>query len=168
MFIMSFKATKGKLAAACIISGLVVLAGIYAINVAATSPASAGMSTSASRPEQGMSNDERVDFLKSFGWEVKTDPVEVVDVIIPTEFDEVYINYNELQKKQGYDLTPYRGKKIKRYTYQIINFPNRPGNVRADVLILSDKIIGGNVYGTEQGDFMSGFKFEQDQPPPVV
>lgn len=52
-------------------------------------------------------NEDRVSFLSSFGWTVDSEPYEVVEVVIPSEFDEVYKNYNELQEEQGYDLRDY-------------------------------------------------------------
>ncbi|MBR4282612.1 MAG: DUF4830 domain-containing protein, partial [Clostridia bacterium] len=47
---------------------------------------------------------ERAKFLLSYGWEVSTVPLEVVQVTIPNEFNEVYEKYNELQISQGFDL----------------------------------------------------------------
>ena len=35
-------------------------------------------------------NEDRVSFLSSFGWTVDSEPYEVVEVVIPSEFDEVY------------------------------------------------------------------------------
>ena len=52
-------------------------------------------------------NDGRVAFLKSFGWEVTTSPVESGQVRIPAEGNEVFDRYNSLQKSEGYDLTAY-------------------------------------------------------------
>ena len=47
------------------------------------------------------SNDGRVAFLKSFGWEVTTSPRESGQVKIPTEESEAFRRYNALQKSQG-------------------------------------------------------------------
>lgn len=103
-------------------------------------------------------NDARLTFLKCFGWEIEEEPSEVVDVAIPKEFGDVYENYNEIQKMQGFDLTKYKGKQVKRYTYIIINYPDRPENVRANLLVYKDKIIGGDVCSLEaENGFMHGF-----------
>lgn len=63
--------------------------------------------------------EERVAYLSQFGWSVEADPVEVTEVIIPETFDETYTNYNELQKKQGFDLSLYAAKRVKRWTYRV-------------------------------------------------
>lgn len=102
-------------------------------------------------------NEERVVFAQSFGWEVDTEPAEVLEVIIPKEFDSVYEEYNSLQKKQGFDLSRYAGKRCKRYSYVIVNHPSAPGEVRVNLLLYGDKIIGGDVCSTEAGGFMHGF-----------
>ena len=60
-------------------------------------------------------NDARVAFLKSFGWDVTTSPVESGQVRIPESGNEVFSRYNELQKSQGYDLSAYAGKTVMRY-----------------------------------------------------
>ena len=45
-------------------------------------------------------NDERVQFLKSFGWDVTTSPVESSQVRIPDKTSEVFDRYNAMQKQQ--------------------------------------------------------------------
>lgn len=67
-------------------------------------------------------------------------PEEVVEITIPEDFNAVYERYNNLLKEGGYDLTPYKGKKCKRYTYLI-----PPENARANILVYNGKIIGGDI-----------------------
>ena len=69
-------------------------------------------------------NQDRVDFLKQFGWEVEEDPIEIMEIRIPKEFDKVYQSYNELQKEVGLDLEKYKGRRVKRYTYKVLNHPS--------------------------------------------
>ena len=64
-------------------------------------------------------NEDRIAFLAQFGWEVEETPIEEAEVTIPEEFDKVFTGYNELQKKQGLDLSKYKRKKLMRYTYKI-------------------------------------------------
>ena len=49
-------------------------------------------------------NRERIAFLKQFGWEAESEPVEIDQVLIPQKFNKVYENYNEIQRGQGLDL----------------------------------------------------------------
>jgi hypothetical protein len=102
-------------------------------------------------------NEQRIEFLKQFGWEVDAEPVEVVEVVIPTEFDDVYEKYNIIQKKQGFDLTGFKGKRMKRWTYTVKNYPDKKDNVRANILVLDGKVAGGDVCSVELNGFMHGF-----------
>ena len=79
--------------------------------------------------------------VKEMGYDdVSETPYEVVEFPIPMEFNEVYTRYNELLKTAGYDLSPYKGKLCKRYTYLI---PSR--NARANILVYEGEIIGGDI-----------------------
>lgn len=102
-------------------------------------------------------NEERRDFLRRFGWETSEEPIEIVEITIPAEFNEVYKNYNDIQKKQGFNLEQYKSKSAKRYTYQIKNYPNVSDEVRANLIIADDRLIGGDVMTTRLNGFMHGF-----------
>ena len=103
-------------------------------------------------------NDDRIKFLNSFGWEAEQTPLEEQSVIIPTEFSDVYAKYNELQKSQGFDLSKYSGCEVLRYTYRITNYPDSSDSVVADMLIYKNRIIGGDIQSTAMDGFMHGFK----------
>ena len=79
--------------------------------------------------------------VKEMGYDdVSETPYEVVEFTIPAEFNEVYSRYNELLKTAGYDLSPYKGKLCKRYTYLI---PSQ--NARANIIVYNGEIIGGDI-----------------------
>ena len=100
--------------------------------------------------------DDRINFLRQFGWEVESQPVEEVEVTIPAEFDKIYQSYNELQKKQGFDLTKYLKKDVNRYTYKITNYPDYTGDVYANILVYKNKVIGGDVCSADANGFIHG------------
>ena len=102
-------------------------------------------------------NDARVQFLKSFGWEVANSPVESSQVRIPEQTTEVFDRYNQLQKNQGYDLSHYAGKKVMRYVYRINNYPDAKEPVYATLLVYKDRIIGGDITDTTPGGRVQGF-----------
>ena len=85
--------------------------------------------------------EQRVAFLSQFGWSFDEDPVEVAEVIIPPEFDEVYEKYNAIQKEQGFDLTKYQGKRVKRWTYAIKNYPGYAADSGCILRILPVEVI---------------------------
>lgn len=101
--------------------------------------------------------------MESFGWQVEPEADEVVEVQIPKEFDDVFTNYNAIQKTQGCNLEKYAGKRCKRYTYVVTNYPGQTDNVRANILVYKDKVIGGDVCSLELGGFMHGFVISQPE-----
>ncbi len=90
-------------------------------------------------------NDDRVQFLSNYGWEVTTSPVESCQVRIPAETSEVFDRYNSLQKSMGYDLTDYAGTTVMRYVYEVNNYPGATEPVYATLLISKNQVIGGDV-----------------------
>ncbi len=108
-------------------------------------------------------NKERLSFISQFGWEVESEPDEVSEIIIPQEFDDVYNNYNEIQLQQKCDLRDYCGKRVKRWTYIIKNYPGYTETdtcVRINLLIYDGMVIGGDVSSTELSGFMHTFQKE--------
>ena len=112
---------------------------------------------------QAGENEQRIDFLKQFGWEVEQEPVSIEEIVIPQQFNQVYERYNELQKTQGMDLTKYAGKTVKKVVYQITNYQRKDTIVHATLLIYHDKVIGGDISSAELDGFMYGFMGEGSQ-----
>lgn len=104
-------------------------------------------------------SDERIAYLAQFGWQVDEEPVEVKEIIIPSEFDEVYTNYNKIQLEQGFDLTKYLSKRVKKWTYTVTNYPGYEDKncIRATLLVLDGNVIGGDICSVELDGFMHGF-----------
>lgn len=103
------------------------------------------------------SNEGRIEFLRKFGWEVTPEPIEEIEVTIPSEFDSVFVGYNDLQKLQGLDLSRYKRKTVTRYTYVITNYPEYEGKVFANVLIYRGRVIGGDICTEAKDGFIHGF-----------
>ncbi len=101
--------------------------------------------------------EDRIAFLKQFGIEVNPTPVEEAEVTIPAEFDKVYESYNELQKKQGFDLAKYQKKDVMRYTYLVTNYDGYNGDVYVSMLVYKKRVIGGDVCSADANGFIHGF-----------
>lgn len=112
-------------------------------------------------------NDGRVEFLKSFGWEVAASPVESSQVKIPKASSEVFDRYNQLQKSQGYDLSQFAGKNVMRFVYRISNYPDATEPVYATLLVYKNQIIGGDITDTAANGQIRGFRFPGSTPPQV-
>lgn len=154
MLVMTAKLNKKKAAAMFaaivgLIAGLILLFG----GKDDTTPTVSGSVSS---------NDSRVEFLQSFGWEVTTTPKESGQVKIPKTESEIFTRYNTLQKQQGYDLSQYAGKTVMRYVYQINNFPNASDPVYATLLIYKNQIIGGDITDTAPKGKIRTFKMPMD------
>ena len=150
MMVLTAKVDKKKIA--------LVLAGIVAVIAVVVLLLSGGNDTPASSVTGVNNNDDRVNFLSGFGWEVTTSPVESSQVRIPAQQSEVFDRYNALQKSQGYDLSNYAGSTVMRYVYKINNYPGATEPVYATLLISRNQIIGGDVTTTAAKGVIQGFK----------
>ena len=153
MLVMTAKLSKKKIA--LIFTAVVLL--IAAIVVIFSGGSTATVSPNVS------SNDARVEFLKGFGWDVTTSPVESGQVKVPQNASQIFERYNALQKSQGYDLTEYAGKTVMRYVYEVKNYPGATEPVYATVLVYKDKIIGGDITDTSAKGKIQGFKMAASQ-----
>ena len=143
MFIYSLRAKTLKL------FGVICVALVGVIMLAAFVPdyiaASADMGSKDINYSKVKDNEDRIEFLKQFGWEVSPEATESEQVTIPAEFDKIFAGYNEIQKRQGLDLTKYKGKTMMRYTYDVTNYPGYEGRVQANLLVYRGKVIGGDI-----------------------
>ena len=155
MFIWTAKLRRGRLvagvAAIVVLCGAVALVGgvLSARGVDAVSPAPAS-------PKGIKTNEDRIAYLESYGWSVSSDPIAVEELIIPEQFDETYSQYLELQASQGFDLTDYCGKRVKRYTYEITNYPTGEADVQVNLLIYKNTVIAGEVLSPQLDGFLHG------------
>ena len=117
MFVYSIKSRQIKLFL------LIAFVVVTAISLFVLSHESTGVVNNDKTNIKASTESERLSFISQFGWEVDEDPVEVCEVIIPTEFDETYTQYNEIQIEQGFDLKIYSGMRVKRWTYSVKNYP---------------------------------------------
>lgn len=167
MFTITFRVSKKQVAAAAAVFVLAFAGGLWIQSAFGKTDDGMGQAQAAASVKKiekaaGKTNEQRVEFLNSFGWEVEPQEAEVLDVIIPKEFDQVFAGYNEIQQAQGLDLSKYGGKQCKRYSYEVLNYPGESENIRANILVYKGKIIGGDVCSLELDGFMHGFVMEND------
>ena len=101
-------------------------------------------------------------FLSQYGWTVEGDSASECEVTIPSEFDKILTEYNELQKQQGLDLSKYSKKTVTRYTFKVTNYPEYNGTVYANVLTFKGKVIGGDIYSSDSRGFLHTFSMPQN------
>ena len=100
-------------------------------------------------------------YLESYGWQVSADPIAVEELLIPDEFDETYDQYLALQSEQGFDLTKYQGKRVKRYTYEITNYPTGETGVQVGILVYKNTVVGGEVLSSQLDGFIHGLSMPE-------
>ena len=149
MFVMTTKVNKKKIAV--ILGAVAAFIAVLVLLLSGRQSVSTGADMSIS------SNDDRIRFLASFGWEVVTSPAETSQVRIPAETNEVFDRYNALQKAMGYDLAPYAGKTVMRYVYTIKNYSGATEPVYATILIANNQVIGGDITDTSATGKIQGF-----------
>lgn len=163
MFIVSVRSSSIKTVALSVLLVACAAVGLVA--------AGKSVSTAVTRSASGISYlagdaTQRIAFLSQFGWEVEEDPVEVSEVIVPAEFDSAYSDYNEMQKQHGLDLAKYAGRRAKRWTYQVKNYPGyeaADGLVQANIFVLDGAVIGGDICSLEQDGFIQSFIYPEKE-----
>ena len=154
VFILTARLPRRKLAIGVAAAALLCCAGLV-MNL--DPPALPTVAASTVPDTTGISsNEERVSFLSQYGWQVNQDPVVTEELTIPKEMDESYDEYLALQSQQGFDLTQYAGKRVKRYTYEITNYPSGEQGVQANLLLYKNTVIGGEVLSPQLDGFLHG------------
>ena len=92
-------------------------------------------------PTRGLNtNEERVAYLNACGLEVDPEPMQTQEVRVPEPDGELFSRYNSLQTQQGFDLSRYAGKRVKRYVYRLAD---TDGTV--SMLFAGSRLIGGDI-----------------------
>lgn len=155
MFIYSVKASTIKVVTVALVSVVALIILLNAIPTLEPNASSLQYSEVGSYNFSGIkTNEERIDFLSQFGWTVEAVPIEDVSITIPNEFDKVYVGYNDLQKQQGLDLSKYKNKEVKRYTYKVTNYPDYDGIVYVNLIVYRGRVIGGDVCSADVNGFV--------------
>lgn len=148
MFLCTIKLNRKRiaavLAAAIIVATAVAAIGTWQAQAAAViSPK--GIKTA----------EDRAAYLRDWGWEIPDSAASVEELELPKQLGEEYSEYLKLQRDQGFDLTRQAGKRVRRYTYDILNYPGGKQGVTAHLLIYKNAVVGGEIAGN---DFLHGLK----------
>lgn len=149
MLIKTIKLKKPKILGIMLII-LMIIAGVTVAVI--------GINHNKGKVYELKTENQRQEFLKEMGWQVSSEFDECKTAVIPEEWNEVYKNYNNLQKQQGFDLTAYKGKQIEIYTYSVKNYPDheKDDNIICNLMIYQGQLIGGDICSTSLNGFMQG------------
>ncbi len=142
MFVYSLRFSRGKLLICAAL--LAVLLGAVTCLPLLWQPETATVSMILQSTKL-RDNDARVEYLRSYGWDVEEEPEAIEEIVIPEEFNDVFQRYNEIQKEQGFDLEKHKGQRVKRYTYIVTNYPEEPDYVRANLFLCKEKVVAGDI-----------------------
>ena len=155
MFIYSIRGSTVKLFAFVFVAVALII-GVVSFGEASSVSASASGEIDFSGIK---TKEDRIEFMTGLGIAV-ADNEQSQSFVIPKSFDRVILGYNEIQKKQGLDVTKYTRKKITRYTYEVTNF-DADGKVYANLFVYKNRIIACDVSSLD-GD---GFVYPMTQIP---
>ena len=85
--------------------------------------------------------------MNSSGIETADAKPEKRSVVIPSDFNKYYEEYNELQKKIGLDLAKFKGKEVTEITVSL----EKPKDNNAVLLVYKNRVIGGHITNGEYG-----------------
>lgn len=86
----------------------------------------------------------RGEYLTSLGWQYEQEYTQK-QVVIPKEFNQVYSDYNAIQKSQGFNLEEYKGKTATIYTYNITNYQDDDSVIIADLMVYDGMLIASDL-----------------------
>ena len=150
MFIYSIRASTIKFVALTLF--LAVIIGALAISTETGTISAVSLATEIDY--SGVKTKEkRIDFMKNFGIEVDEKSEEEEAFRMPENFDRVILGYNQLQKKQGLDLSKYQNKKVTRFTYKVTNYKSE-GEVYANLFVYRGKIVACDISSANPEGFV--------------
>ncbi len=150
MFIYSIRASTVKLIGIVLLAVILTCCIIMSGDNAAVMAAGSGNGVDYSGIK---TNEQRVAFIEGFGIEVEDTPTDEQAFTMPKDFDRVILGYNELQKRQGLDLSKYQNKKVTRYTYKVTNY-DAEGEVYANIFIYRGKIVACDICSASPDGFV--------------
>ena len=110
MFIYSIRASTVKLFGFILLTLILIVgATVFSPNNAASAVAGEVVDFSGIKTQE-----DRIGFIEALGVKVDAESEEEHAFSMPRELDRVILGYNELQKKQGLDLSKYTGKRVTR------------------------------------------------------
>ena len=151
MMIQAVRLTRKKAALAVILAGVMMAALILLL----------GRGGSPAQQDRPLltGNAERVAYLQELGWEVAEEPVTTLQFLLPPQLKGDYVAYNDLQKRQGFDLETCCGKQVTRYTYTVTNYPQRPEGVQLNLYVCEELPVAGDIICTGADGFQDTLVF---------
>ncbi len=153
MVIMSMKLNRMWLRIVAVVV-IVLVVGLVVWNIANPGETSEAGAVASVESVKLKTNEDRAAFIRSYGWEVSDAAVEVVEVEVPKPLDEFFRAYAELQKSHGLDFEKYEGKKLVRWSYEVLNYPVEDLAVQVNLYLYKERLVACDVSSTDGDGFM--------------
>lgn len=100
-------------------------------------------------------NSLAISYIENLGWKIEQRPAEISHITLPEDFDIIYQTYNALQKESNFDLTAYKGQRVARYSYRVLNHAQSgQEEIRANVFVLHQQVVAADISTASAGGFM--------------
>ena len=150
MFIYSVRASTVKMIGLCLLLAVALTVVVFmgpSGSVSAVSGATeidySGIKTS----------EDRLEFIRDLGVEVDSTSEAEESFRMPESFDRVILGYNEMQKRQGLDLSKYANKRVTRYSYRVTNYDSE-GEVYVNLFVHRGKIVACDLSSADPAGFV--------------
>lgn len=97
---------------------------------------------------KALTENQQYEFLKQFDLSPVNGKITKKEITVPSEFNLVYEEYNELQRKIGLDLTRYKGENAEMFKYELKDSKTK----YAVLLIHNGVVIGAHLTNGEYGE----------------
>lgn len=99
--------------------------------------------------------DDRVTYLASLGWTCDASSEQYREITLPDTFGGVMEEYNQMQIRNGFDMSRYAGKICQQYIYTLTEHPGSL-TAYAVIYIYDGHVIGGDIHTAAIDGYMHG------------
>lgn len=153
MFVYHFRLRKRMLAAGAAVLALVVVLAVVL----------PGCRAEENEPIIAGTEEQQLAFLSGLGWAVDATPIETLDLQLPEKWEGDWEDYAKLQSEQGLPFADCKGQQVRRYTYNVTNYPGIEKGVQINLYIWGEQLIGGDVVSLGENGFRAGLVFPKQE-----
>ncbi len=147
MFVYSIRSSTVKLIGVILIAILCVGIVISSSEESTVYASSEGLTVDYGGIE---GREDRIAFIEGFGIKVDGNGETEELFRMPGEFDRILSGYNQLQLRQGLDLTRYKNRKVRHFSYTVTNYKGE-GECRVNLYVYRSRIIACDLTCKDEG-----------------
>lgn len=148
MFVITLN--KRKMSKAAAVAASIVIIGVVGFGVKnffSKDEAAAGV-----KNQKFTTTQQMVSYIEEKGYSVDIQTAKVAEVEIPKKFDDNFVLFNEkIMQTDGLSLEKYKGDKVNKWTFDIIDYMGGEKEGCAVLLIKKEKLIGAYVLEKPEG-----------------